>query len=43
MVMGKKVMSTVTSTLLQIPYPNQRTNSGAMAVVGMVWDATTTG
>ena len=40
---GSKVISTVTSTLLQMLYPNQSTNKGAMAVVGMVWVATMTG
>ena len=33
----------VTSTLLQIVYPNQSTKSGARAVVGIVWDAMISG
>ena len=41
--MGKNVISTVTSTLLQIVYPNQSTNSGASAVVGIVCEATMSG
>ena len=39
MAMGKKVISTVTSTLLQMLYPNHSTNRGARAVVGMVCEA----
>ena len=42
-VIGKNVISTVTSTLLQIVYPNQSTKSGARAVVGIVWDAMISG
>ena len=42
-VIGKNVINTVTSTLLQIEYPNQSTNNGASAVVGIVCDAMISG
>ena len=42
-VIGKNVINTVTSTLLQMEYPNQSTNNGASAVVGIVCDAMISG
>ena len=42
-VIGKNVMRMVTTILLQMPYPNQTTNNGAIAVVGIVWEAITIG
>src|SRR5699024_10747099 len=38
MVIGKKVMMTVTTTLLQIVYPNHKTKIGASAIIGIVCD-----
>ena len=35
-VMGKKVINTVTTTLLQMEYPNQRIKIGARAMVGII-------
>ena len=43
MAIGKNVINIVTSTLLQMLYPNQSINKGAIAVVGMVCEATITG
>src|SRR6476469_2025311 len=42
-VMGKKVINTVTTTLLQMEYPNQRTKIGARAMVGTICEAIITG
>ena len=41
MAMGKKVMSTITTTLGKRPKPNQTTRTGAMAMMGMACDAIT--
>ena len=37
--MGKKVINTVTTTLLQMEYPNQRIKIGARAMVGTICEA----
>ena len=42
-VTGKNVTSTTIRTLGSSPNPNQMTNSGAMATIGMVWLVTSSG
>ncbi len=42
-VTGKNVTSTTMTTFGSRPNPNQITNSGAMATIGMVWLATSSG
>ncbi|OGL64387.1 MAG: hypothetical protein A3I72_10075 [Candidatus Tectomicrobia bacterium RIFCSPLOWO2_02_FULL_70_19] len=41
--MGKNAISRLTSTLGKSPMPNQMTNSGAMAILGTVWEVTKMG
>ena len=43
MAMGKNVTSAITTTFGSSPNPNQMINSGAMATIGTVWDATSSG
>ena len=40
---GKKVVITTRAIFGATPKPIQRTSSGAMAMVGIVWDATSSG
>ncbi len=43
MVTGKNVTRTTIRTLGSSPNPNQMTNSGAMATIGIVWLVTSSG
>ena len=40
---GKNVTSAITTTFGSSPNPNQMISSGAMAMIGSVWDATSSG
>ena len=43
MAIGKNVTSAITTTFGNSPNPNQMISSGAIAMIGSVWDATSNG